>query len=124
MVLISLSVVLLSFLFSWEWIFIFRSDFWFSSWFVVSIRHHGSWIWLLGNQSDQGSRPLETTMALPRPVVGPGFPSRLRQRCCPCSGSSAVTPHVLSHTLHPPRRVSSLSFCYLCNASKECFGNI
>lgn len=47
-VLISVSVVLLSFLFSREWIFIFRSDFWFGSWFVIFICRHSSWVGCLG----------------------------------------------------------------------------
>lgn len=71
MVLILASVVLLSFLFLCEWIFIFGSDFCFGSWFVVCICHHSSWVWPLGKPSGQGSGPMGSVR---RRSLGTAFP--------------------------------------------------
>lgn len=51
-VLILASVVPLSLLFSWEWVFIFWSDFWLCVWSVVSICLYCVWLWLRRNPGD------------------------------------------------------------------------
>lgn len=125
-VLISASVVLLSFLFPCEWIFIFGSDFCFGSWFVVCICHHSSRMWLLGRPRGQGSGPVASARRgsrLPKERGGwipcGGTPGELSQSHghCSCPGSSAATRS-------PTWGFFSLFLCYLHNASKDYFGNI
>lgn len=131
-VLISASVVLLSFLF-------FRVTGFLSLGltsalvhglrfpFATSAQESGCW----GAKSGQGSWPMKCEEGgspghgLPRgrgdcrALVGPGIPGKLPQSHChrSCPGSSAVTRS-------PTWGFFSLFLCYLHNASKDYFGNI
>lgn len=129
MVLISASVVLLSFLSLWEWMF------YLSVWLLVGLMACGfhlpsqlvnSAAWEPGSPGllAQGSlRKGSLRMASSREywdwrsLVGPRVPGKWLQSHCSCPGPSAVT-------CSPAWGFFFLFLCYLCNASKDDFGNI